>query len=90
MPNCPKKKRHPENHSAPVCPQGLPQDIHGRAFSARVSVFNKFTLEKETAVTHLKLALSSLLYKNEFIISGYSGLLLPRKMTHGTLHSMTW
>ena len=44
-----------------------------RAFSARTSVFNKFTREKETAVAHLKLALSSLLDKSEFIISGYSG-----------------
>ena len=53
-----------------------------RAFSARTSVFNKFTREKETAVAHLKLALSSLLDKSEFIISGYSGLLLPRKISH--------
>jgi len=53
-----------------------------RAFSARASVFNKFTREKETAVAHLKLALSHLLDKNEYIISGYSGLLLSRKISH--------
>ncbi len=53
-----------------------------RAFAARESVFNKFTREKETAVAHLKLALSHLLDKNEFIISGYSALLLPRKISH--------
>ena len=53
-----------------------------RAFSAKTSVFNKFTQEKETAVAYLKLALSSLLDKSEFIISGYSGLLLPEKINH--------
>ena len=53
-----------------------------RAFSARASVFNKFTREKETAVAYLKLALSGILDKSEFIISGYSGLLLPRKINH--------
>ncbi len=53
-----------------------------RAFSARASVFNKFTREKETAVAHLKLALSRLLDKSEFIVSGYSALLLPRKISH--------
>jgi two-component system, OmpR family, response regulator CpxR len=53
-----------------------------RAFSSRTSVFNKFTQEKETAVAHLKLALSNLLDKSEFIVSGYSGLLLPRKISH--------
>ena len=53
-----------------------------RSFSARTSVFNKFTREKEMAVSYLKLALSSLLDKSEFIISGYSGLLLPIKISH--------
>jgi CheY-like chemotaxis protein len=53
-----------------------------RAFSAKTSVFNKFTREKETAVAHLKLALSRLLDKNELIVSGYSALLLPRKISH--------
>ena len=60
----------------------MPETKLFRAFSARTSVFNKFTQEKETAVAHLKLALSNLLDKSEFIISGYSGLLLSRKISH--------
>jgi len=60
----------------------MPETKLFRAFSARTSVFNKFTREKETAVAYLKLALSGLLDKSEFIISGYSGLLLSRKISH--------
>lgn len=60
----------------------MPESKLLRAFSARTSVFNKFTREKETAVAYLKLALSDLLDKNEYIINGYAGLLVPREVSH--------
>ena len=41
---------------------GIGESKIGRVFSARTSVFNKFTQEKEISIAYLKLALAHMLY----------------------------
>lgn len=53
-----------------------------KAFSSKTSVFNKFTREKERAIAFLKLSLARKLTEDNFLISGFSGLLAPREITH--------
>lgn len=61
---------------------GLRPDQIQRAFSDSPSVFNRFTHEKERAVASLKLGLARLTEPGDFIIAGYSGMLLPRDISH--------
>jgi CheY-like chemotaxis protein len=53
-----------------------------KAFSAKTSVFNKFTMEKETAVAYLKLALADMLSGDSLLVQGYTGLLIPKTISH--------
>jgi len=53
-----------------------------RAFSARTSVFNKFTHEKERSIAHLRLALAELLSRDDLLIDGFVSLLVPREVGH--------
>ncbi len=53
-----------------------------RAFSAKTSVFNNFTHEKERAIADLKLAVAQTLLEGNVIIFGFSSQLVPRKITH--------
>ena len=53
-----------------------------KAFSAKTSVFNNFTHEKERSIAYLKLALVRLLENESIIISGYAGLLIPKTIHH--------
>ena len=53
-----------------------------RAFSSKSSVFNQFTYEKECSIAYLRLALSMELEEDNLIISGYSGLLIPKTIHH--------
>jgi two-component system, OmpR family, response regulator CpxR len=53
-----------------------------RAFSATTSVFNKFTHEKERAVAYLRLALAETLSDDNLIVSGLSGQLIPKEVSH--------
>jgi CheY-like chemotaxis protein len=52
------------------------------AFSAKTSVFNRFTHEKERSVAHLRLALASLLNEDKLLITGPVGFLIPEKINH--------
>lgn len=61
---------------------GLPEKKLTGAFSAKTSIFNQFTHEKERAVAYLRLAVSSLLEKENLIISGAAGLLVPKPISH--------
>jgi YesN/AraC family two-component response regulator len=65
---------------------GLAQEKIERAFSAKPSVFNTFTHEKERSIASLRLALAQRLSKENLIIVGFSGLLVPREVTH-VLHT---
>ena len=53
-----------------------------RAFSAKASVFNKFTHERECAVAYLKLALAKRLEADKLLIWGRATHLIPRKINH--------
>ena len=53
-----------------------------RAFSARTSVFNKFTHEKERSISCLKLALSQTLTQDDLLMTGFATQLIPKEMNH--------
>ena len=53
-----------------------------RAFSARTSVFNKFTHEKECSLAHLRYAVAEMMAEDGLIIDGFSGLLIPANIDH--------
>lgn len=53
-----------------------------RAFTARTSIFNKFTHEKESSINYLKLALARMLADERTIVRGFSGMLIPKSVHH--------
>ncbi len=53
-----------------------------RAFASRISVFNKFTHEKERSIAYLKLALAEKLTEDNLLIAGFSGHLIPKAVNH--------
>ena len=53
-----------------------------RAFSARVSVFNKFTLEKERSLAFIKLSIADAISIDNAVITCNSGLLIPPGISH--------
>ena len=53
-----------------------------RAFSAKTSVFNNFTHEKERSIAHIKLAVAQTLLEDKVIFSGFSSQLIPQRITH--------
>ena len=55
--------------------------IHA-VFSAKTSVFNSFTRERERSVAWLRLAMAEMLSTDNLIISGFCGLLIPKDITH--------
>ncbi len=62
---------------------GLGEDKIGKAFTAKTSVFNKFTHEKQRAVAWLRLALATKLAEQDgLLVSGFCALLPPREIAH--------
>lgn len=61
---------------------GIPEEKISLAFSSRTSVFNQFTHEKERSIAYLRLAVAKLLENQNVILSGFSGLLIPKAVTH--------
>ena len=61
---------------------GIAEDKIERAFSAKPSVFNKFTHEQERSVASLRLALAEKLMDGNLLISGFAGHLIPKAITH--------
>jgi CheY-like chemotaxis protein len=61
---------------------GIGENKIRRAFSAKASVFNKFTHEKERSIAQLKLALAEKLSEDGLLIVGYAGHLIPRRVSH--------
>jgi two-component system response regulator CpxR len=60
----------------------IPETKIDRAFSARPSVFNKITHERERSIAFLRLALARIQGENNLIISGFCGHLIPRDLSH--------
>ncbi len=61
---------------------GISESKIERAFSAKTSVFNNFTHEKERSMAHMKLAIAQMLNKDKLVFSGFSSQLIPEKITH--------
>ena len=53
-----------------------------RAFSAKSSVFNKFTLENERSLAHIKLAVADAISDDNALITCFSGQLIPAAVSH--------
>ncbi len=60
----------------------MPESKIMRAFTAKTSVFNKFTQDKERAIAYLKLALAQKLTEDNIIIAGCAGHLIPKSVSH--------
>lgn len=61
---------------------GLSEKKIQGSFSAKISLFNQFTHEKERSIAYLRLALAGMLDAENLIISGASGLLIPENISH--------
>jgi two-component system, OmpR family, response regulator CpxR len=61
---------------------GISEQKIERAFSAKASVFNKFTHERERSIAHLKLALAQTLSDKGTIIVGFISHLIPKRISH--------
>jgi CheY-like chemotaxis protein len=61
---------------------GMDPDKIRRAFSAKISVFNKFTHERERAIAFMKLALAEKFLADGHLYRGYCGLLVPKRIEH--------
>lgn len=61
---------------------GIHHNKMERAFSAKTSVFNKFTHERERSVAYLKLALAQMLDQENLIIEGFISHLIPKDINH--------
>jgi cytidylate kinase len=62
---------------------GISEKKVSRALTDKVSVFNAFTHEKEQTLAYLKLALAKTLSeKDNIIIEGFVGLLVPQDVSH--------
>ncbi|MDY6974167.1 MAG: response regulator [Thermodesulfobacteriota bacterium] len=53
-----------------------------RAFSARTSVFNKFTHERERSIAYLRFVLAQMLSNDNLVIFGSSSHLIPKQVHH--------
>lgn len=61
----------------------IPEVKIQRAFSAKTSVFNKFTHERERSISYLRQVLAEqLCNRDKLMIFGYSGQLIPRDISH--------
>ena len=61
---------------------GMPEEKIKRAFSAKSSVFNKFTLEKERSLAYMKLAVAEAIRTDNALITCFSGQLIPEAVSH--------
>ncbi len=52
------------------------------ALTRKPSIFNKFTHEKERSLAFLKVVLADQLRQDDFLLLGFSGHLIPRKIAH--------
>ena len=61
---------------------GMSEAAIAKAFSARPSVFNSFTRDRERAIAHLKVEVAEALARDEVLISGFCALLVPEAVSH--------
>lgn len=61
---------------------GMDESKIERAFSAKTSVFNKFTHERDRSIAFMRLALAKRLAVENLVIFGCTGHLIPEAVTH--------
>ena len=61
---------------------GVAPDKLARPFSAKTSVFNTFTGERERSIAHLRYAVAERLRDDEVVIDGFCSQLVPRTLSH--------
>ena len=61
---------------------GIAEKKISRILENKTSVFNQFTHEKERAIAYLKLALAQKVSEMEFLVDGFTGLLVPSAIHH--------
>ncbi len=61
---------------------GMPENKIKKAFEAKPSVFNNFTHEKERAIAYMRLAVAKMLSRDNLLIDGFAGQLIPKEITH--------
>jgi CheY-like chemotaxis protein len=61
---------------------GVAPDKLARPFSAKTSVFNTFTGERERSIAHLRYAVAERLREDEVVIEGFCSQLVPRTISH--------
>jgi len=61
---------------------GMAENKIRNAFSAKTSVFNKFTHEKERSIAWLRLATAEILSEDKLLINGFTGQLIPKEISH--------
>ncbi|MBN2061658.1 MAG: response regulator [Deltaproteobacteria bacterium] len=60
----------------------IPEEMLKRAFSAKSSIFNPFSHDRERSITWLKLALAEYLQDAEFFLHGFVSHLVPGSIRH--------
>ncbi|MBU0988630.1 MAG: response regulator [Proteobacteria bacterium] len=58
------------------------EDKIERAFSAKTSIFNKFTHERERSIAYIKLALAQTLLNENLVVTGFISHLIPEAVSH--------
>ena len=53
-----------------------------RSLTGKTSIFNKFTHEKERSLACMKIVLADFLKADDFLMIGYTGLMIPREISH--------
>lgn len=61
---------------------GIGESKIKKAFSAKTSLFNKFSMEKERSIAYLKLVLADLVADKPLLVKGPAGFLIPRAVVH--------
>ena len=61
---------------------GMDQNKLMRTFSAKTSVFNKFTHEKERSIAQLRYVLARMISIDNLVIKGFVSHLIPECLTH--------
>jgi two-component system, OmpR family, response regulator CpxR len=60
----------------------IPEGKLVKAFSAKTTVFNKLTREKERSIAYIKLAVAETLAADNILMNGFSSLLAPSGISH--------
>ncbi len=60
----------------------LPEKKITEAFTAKTSIFNKFTHEKERSIAYLRLAIADILKEDKLLLAGFPVQLIPRDISH--------